>query len=125
MMLATAAEKRDAYATTAKALRDGVLVRQPCEVCGDAVGIHGHHEDYSKPLEICWLCLWHHRERHKRLGWPRFGRKRTGGVYVCPIQIQIESGLKDKVIDCARAEGMSVSAWIRRLIIRELAKQGV
>ena len=42
------------------AIRKGRLVRQPCEVCG-CTTVHGHHDDYSKPLEVRWLCPLHHK----------------------------------------------------------------
>lgn len=45
------------------ATRCGKLVRMPCEVCGEAK-THGHHDDYSKPLTVRWLCPSHHREHH-------------------------------------------------------------
>lgn len=38
----------------------------PCEVCGDP-NVHAHHEDYTKPLEVNWLCPLHHVERHLQL----------------------------------------------------------
>lgn len=37
---------------------------QPCEICGD-IG-EQHHTDYSKPLDIQWLCRKHHLEIHKK-----------------------------------------------------------
>jgi hypothetical protein len=40
--------------------------RQPCEVCG-SLTTEAHHDDYSKPLDIRWLCRIHHREHHLRL----------------------------------------------------------
>lgn len=40
---------------TKRAIYSGKLVRKPCERCG-AEYAHGHHPDYSKPLEIVWLC---------------------------------------------------------------------
>ncbi len=43
------------------ALATGKIVRQPCKICGSA-NSHGHHEDYSKPLEVRWLCSLHHAQ---------------------------------------------------------------
>jgi len=57
---------RVAHRLLYKALKDGLLTRQPCRECGD-VRAHGHHEDYSKPLEVVWLCQKHHRRRHAEL----------------------------------------------------------
>lgn len=45
----------------------GKLTRQPCEVCGDPKS-EAHHEDYSKVLEVRWLCQVHHREVHGGMG---------------------------------------------------------
>ncbi len=41
------------------AVKSGKIVRMPCEICGDPKS-EGHHEDYSKPFEVKWLCLKHH-----------------------------------------------------------------
>lgn len=46
------------------AVRSGRLVRQTCEVCGDPQS-QGHHDDYSKPLTVRWLCRKHHVEHHR------------------------------------------------------------
>ncbi len=45
------------------AVAKGNLAGQPCEVCGDTK-VHAHHDDYSKPLEVRWLCSKHHMEHH-------------------------------------------------------------
>lgn len=44
----------------------GALERGPCEHAGpDCRGdIQAHHEDYSKPLDVRWLCAHHHRAAH-------------------------------------------------------------
>jgi hypothetical protein len=42
------------------ALRDGKISKLPCEVCGTTNNLHAHHEDYSKPLDVNWLCALHH-----------------------------------------------------------------
>lgn len=42
------------------AVKQGILKRQPCEVCGDPKS-QAHHPDYSKPLEVIFLCSFHHK----------------------------------------------------------------
>lgn len=42
-----------------------VLDRKPCEVCG-ATKVEAHHDDYTKPLDVRWLCKRHHAEVHTR-----------------------------------------------------------
>lgn len=59
-------EKYNAHKLVTYAVRSGILDRKPCEVCGDTKS-KGHHEDYSKPLEVKWLCQSHHSEVHKEL----------------------------------------------------------
>lgn len=45
-------------------LRRGLLVRQPCEVCGGEAEMH--HDDYDKPLDVRWLCRDHHLACHRQ-----------------------------------------------------------
>ena len=50
-------EKKHAAVALSNAVRDGKIVRKKtCEVCGRRKNVEAHHEDYSKPLEIKWLC---------------------------------------------------------------------
>lgn len=60
-------EKHAAHLALTAAIRRGELVRGPCEVCGDPM-TDGHHDDYSKPLDVRWLCRTHHIEHHKEAG---------------------------------------------------------
>jgi hypothetical protein len=53
-----------AHKLVMQALANGKLVRESCVVCGLAK-THAHHEDYSKPLEVVWLCQKHHKEHHR------------------------------------------------------------
>lgn len=55
--------RHKARAWARKAIKRGHLVRQPCEVCGDA-RVEAHHDDYSQPLNVRWLCPSHHRDHH-------------------------------------------------------------
>ena len=47
------------------AVRDGRLKKRPCEACGSTTRINAHHPDYSKPLEVVWLCSICHAATHK------------------------------------------------------------
>lgn len=59
-------EKRSAHQAVQTAIRNGSLVKMACTVCG-APKSHAHHDDYSKPLEVIWLCHTHHMDRHAML----------------------------------------------------------
>jgi hypothetical protein len=58
--------KQAANKAVAKAIKDGTLIRQNCEYC-DRPGL-AHHENYSRPLEVRWLCPLHHHARHLEMG---------------------------------------------------------
>lgn len=59
-------EKYQAHKRVFVALRNGSMKRSPCVVCG-AEKSEAHHEDYSMPLDVIWLCKSHHVEADKRL----------------------------------------------------------
>jgi len=52
-------EKYKARYIFRNALKAGFIYKQPCSICGNPKS-HGHHSDYSKPLNITWLCCRHH-----------------------------------------------------------------
>ena len=55
-------EKDKARKILQYAIRRGIIVRGYCEVTGcKSKKSHGHHDDYSKPLEVRWLCPLHHK----------------------------------------------------------------
>lgn len=57
--------RRKANNAVANAIRDGRLVKpDKCEACSRGGRIEGHHADYSKPLEVDWLCPPCHRRVH-------------------------------------------------------------
>lgn len=47
-------------------IRRGHLQRGPCAICGATERVHPHHEDYTKPREVRWLCQEHHGPEHDR-----------------------------------------------------------
>jgi hypothetical protein len=50
------------------AIRDGKLFREPCEICKKEEGVHAHHDDYLRPLNVRWLCPAHHKQWHRDNG---------------------------------------------------------
>ncbi len=55
---------REAPIAVGNAVRDGKLIKMPCEICGNT-NAHGHHDDYNKPLDVRWLCVTHHAQWHR------------------------------------------------------------
>ena len=41
------------------------LPTQQCEIEGCETDGERHHDDYTKPLEVKWLCRVHHKELHR------------------------------------------------------------
>ena len=61
-------ERKRAHGLVRKAVVAGQIKRGRCEVgrgCSGAV--HAHHDDYSKPLDVRWLCASHHALHHSKL----------------------------------------------------------
>lgn len=49
-------------------LSKGKMVRpENCEICGKKGIIQAHHEDYSKPLEVKWICTFCHRRENLKV----------------------------------------------------------
>ena len=65
-------EQAKAHAAVAKAVADGRLWRpSKCSKCRKKGKIHGHHRDYTKPLDVVWLCPRCHGAEHKGTRKPR------------------------------------------------------
>jgi hypothetical protein len=52
--------KRNAQQQARRAFPDP----QPCETCGTDQCVQRHHDDYSRPLDIRWLCATCHQREH-------------------------------------------------------------
>lgn len=59
-------EKHHARYELTKAILRGDVIKQPCEKCGEKLA-YGHHDDYSKPFVVRWLCRTHHGEEHRKI----------------------------------------------------------
>lgn len=60
------AHKRRAHTLFRRALKAGIILKPTtCEKCLKSASLEGHHPDYSRPLEVMWLCRKCHRAEHK------------------------------------------------------------
>ena len=51
---------------TYTAIKKGILIKNPCVICGENKA-EAHHNNYTNPFDITWLCRKHHIEHHDKL----------------------------------------------------------
>lgn len=58
-------EKGSAHNKLRRAVKNGLILRRDlCEIYQSSNYVHAHHDDYSKPLDVRWLCVSCHRKHH-------------------------------------------------------------
>lgn len=61
-----ARKKMDARNAVRLAIKAGKMTRPDrCSACGAVGDVHGHHDDYSKRLDVRWLCPPCHTDAHR------------------------------------------------------------
>ena len=58
-------EKFSAHSAINNAIRSKRIEKKKCEKCGRVDNVHGHHDDYSKKLDVKWLCATCHLKLHR------------------------------------------------------------
>lgn len=106
-----------------KAKRNGALTRLPCRDCG-AKKSEMHHPDYSKPLDVVWLCKPCHDAEHRRLGKElAWGAKNRRGLQPAIVRIPGFTRGELRLIDrAATLKGWSRAQWLRAVAV-EAARQ--
>ena len=46
--------------------RGRIVKPKECQDCGAATRLDGHHPDYTKPLDVVWVCRPCHGKRHRK-----------------------------------------------------------
>ncbi len=60
-------EKHKARWALRNAVRQGRIKKGKCKINKQCHGrIEAHHKDYSKPLDVVWLCQKHHAKLHRK-----------------------------------------------------------
>jgi len=60
-------EKYLVHTKVSAAVQRGDIEKMPCEICNSQDNIDAHHDDYTKPFNIRWLCRKHHMEIHSEV----------------------------------------------------------
>jgi hypothetical protein len=101
------------------AVFSGALVRpSQCQACGKSgLKLHGHHNDYSKPLDVEWLCAKCHGAAHRR--------RNGGDAPAKPIGLRIDKRQAEAIDDWRRRQEdlPNKNEAIRRLIDIALQQQ--
>jgi hypothetical protein len=76
----------EVYRLVRAAIEKGQIKKDKCEMCSEKKDILAHHDDYTEPLNIKWLCRKHHSSWHKKNGSPvkifmEFKSAQKGGKY--------------------------------------------
>lgn len=65
----TEKERIRAKSKVRTAVQQGKLISHDvCEKCGGTSNVEAHHENYSEPLNVVWLCRSCHMKRHYEIG---------------------------------------------------------
>lgn len=84
--------RHSAHATVRSAIKNGILKRLPCVVCGTNKKVQAHHENYSRPLDVTWLCAPHHKKRHIELNPTNNARSTLTDAIATRIKRKLWSG---------------------------------
>jgi hypothetical protein len=119
------------YPKTRRLLREGKLIRQPCEICGNLNTV-AHHDNYTRPDEIRWFCQKDHMAHHRSLGWGTSGRHDQNGrqnprhsdTDKVRVSINLPPRLDDAVYEAAGKLGITKSEYAERALRAALAQDG-
>ena len=114
---------RSCQQLVALAIRFGLLTVAPCEECGAQKG-QAHHDDYTRPLLVKWLCRKCHSKLHgvqKTLAeWEQRGWPAPPGLPM--IGLHVPENLKVQIERAAAKDGRTVAAWVRLAVKEKLAQ---
>lgn len=115
-------EKEIARAEFNKAKRNGIMVvPKTCEDCEDSsCKITAHHEDYSKPLDVKWVCWDCHGKYHSHelKFWDKDALEFCNNTIVESSSFNISVELKTWLDDYAENKNVSPSMILNYAVYR-------
>lgn len=58
--------KKNCREKTHRLIKSSKLIKMNCEICNDTE-VEAHHDDYTNPYDVRWLCKAHHSQHHTNL----------------------------------------------------------
>lgn len=115
---------KNPHAFIQKQIKMGLIVRpSECSKCFSVGKVVAHHNDYSKPSEITWLCNKCHKIWHAN-----HGRGKNYELYkdknVHKIQIQISFEQKDKLYAIAQKKRCFMRRVYNEMVEEYIKKHG-
>ena len=102
----------------------GRIDKMNCQICNSSKSI-GHHEDYSKPFDVIWLCRRHHSELHagkkfqNKLTIVQYEKKQTPDMLreklLLPSKNIKKSNLIDEIVKQSEKTGLSIMKNFKEL----------
>lgn len=115
-------QQKLAWDAVERAVRRGELVpREECERCGRGGRIEAHHADYTKRLEVEWICVRCHQGEHNSESTKaaKGGRKRRRDAALTDDQAERIRQMVDSGTSYRDAgEAFGVSKWVVRAIVK-------
>lgn len=98
-----------------RAVHSGRLLREPCEKCGSIVMLEAHHDDYSKVLDVRWLCHVCHMALHAEQRPSKQAECGHDIVYALDLcRSCYEKNLRDRNPEFAERQRENSRQWHRR-----------
>ena len=57
--------KQQARSLIDAGIKSGLITRRSCEIC-NTPNAEAHHDDYTQPMMVRWLCRKHHADHHSK-----------------------------------------------------------
>ena len=115
----TQRDKQRAHKAVFTALRRGELKKASrCEHCNSEGPLQAHHEDYSHPLKVVWLCARCHTAKHKeKRDRPTRSKARDDEIRrPQPFSLRVSEESLEIYRHVAEEANLSLSEWARLVL---------
>jgi hypothetical protein len=111
------------YAMVNNALKKGIITKpDKCSTCGCISPLIAHHEDYSKPLSVLFVCKSCHKKRHIAINKARKSGDKISNIDVVRVSLVLTIEEHCKIKKLAQKDGIFFTSYLHSLIVKNLNK---